>query len=62
MKSGLGPFPGVIDMFGNVGGLVEFRAAMLASHGLACYALPYIRYDDLPSSISDIKSEYFKVR
>ena len=60
-ESGSGPFPGVIDMFGNAGGLVEFRAAMLASRGLACYALPYRSYEDLPSDLSDINLEYFKV-
>ncbi|XP_022094611.1 acyl-coenzyme A thioesterase 5-like isoform X3 [Acanthaster planci] len=56
---GPGPFPGVIDMFGSVGGLTEFRAAMLASHGLVGYALPYFRYDDLPQHMWDLELEYF---
>ncbi|XP_038075505.1 bile acid-CoA:amino acid N-acyltransferase-like isoform X2 [Patiria miniata] len=57
---GSGPFPGVIDMFGNVGGLVEFRSAMLASRGLACFALPYFGYDDLPTNAWALDLEYFK--
>ncbi|XP_022112045.1 bile acid-CoA:amino acid N-acyltransferase-like [Acanthaster planci] len=56
---GAGPFPGVIDMFGAVGGLVEFRAAMLASRGLVCFALPHSLYEDLPSK-GNIDLEYFK--
>ncbi|XP_022109427.1 acyl-coenzyme A amino acid N-acyltransferase 2-like [Acanthaster planci] len=56
---GSGPFPGVIDMFG-IGGLVEFRAAMLASHGLACFALPHSSYEDLPLTNEVIHLEYFK--
>ncbi|XP_022094610.1 acyl-coenzyme A amino acid N-acyltransferase 1-like isoform X2 [Acanthaster planci] len=59
---GPGPFPGVIDMFGSVGGLTEFRAAMLASHGLVGYALPYFRYDDLPQHMWDLELEYFMVK
>ncbi|XP_038073474.1 acyl-coenzyme A amino acid N-acyltransferase 1-like [Patiria miniata] len=57
---GSGPFPGVIDMFGSTGGLIEIRAAMLASRGLACYALPYFSYDDLPASMWNLELEYFK--
>ncbi|XP_022094719.1 acyl-coenzyme A amino acid N-acyltransferase 2-like [Acanthaster planci] len=58
--TGPGPFPGVIDMHGSVGGLIEIRAAMLASHGLASYALPYFNYGDLPSHMWNLELEYFK--
>jgi hypothetical protein len=39
---GPGPFPGVLDMWGGGGGLVEYRAALLASHGFAAMALMYL--------------------
>ena len=61
VSSGPGPFPGVIDMFGTSGGLIEMRAAMLASHGFACYALPYFNYRDLPKELWMLEAEYFRV-
>ncbi|KAL5008828.1 hypothetical protein ScPMuIL_014409 [Solemya velum] len=42
------PAPGVIDLFGMIGGLVEFRAALLASRGFVVLALAYVGYKDLP--------------
>ncbi|XP_063429714.1 bile acid-CoA:amino acid N-acyltransferase-like isoform X2 [Mytilus trossulus] len=39
---GNGPFPGVLDMFGTVGGIMEFRAAMLANKGFITFALCYM--------------------
>ena len=39
---------GVIDLLGGVGGLVEFKASLLASNGFAALALAYFAYDDLP--------------
>ena len=59
--SGDGPFPGVIDMFGTVGGLFEFRSALLASRGFATYSLPYFAYEDLPPTLLDLDLEYFIV-
>uniref|UniRef100_A0A6J0TIJ9 Bile acid-CoA:amino acid N-acyltransferase isoform X1 n=2 Tax=Pogona vitticeps TaxID=103695 RepID=A0A6J0TIJ9_9SAUR len=56
---GPGPFPGVIDLFGGVGGLIEFRAGLLASKGFAVLALAYFGYDDLPQSITELDLEYF---
>ena len=58
---GDGPFPGVIDMFGNAGGLMEFRSALLASHGFATLSLPYFNYEDLPKDLK-FDLEYFEVR
>ena len=43
---------GVMDLLGGTGGLVEFKASLLASHGFAALALAYFGYDDLPSSTS----------
>ncbi|KAM9824621.1 bile acid-CoA:amino acid N-acyltransferase-like [Neosynchiropus ocellatus] len=39
---GPGPFPGLLDMWGGGGGLVEYRAALLASHGYVSFALSYL--------------------
>ncbi|XP_068163613.1 bile acid-CoA:amino acid N-acyltransferase-like [Antennarius striatus] len=38
---GPGPFPGVLDMWGGGGGLVEYRSSLLASHGYASFVLEY---------------------
>ncbi|XP_041705424.1 acyl-coenzyme A thioesterase 1 [Coregonus clupeaformis] len=42
LPPGPGPFPGVLDMWGGGGGLVEYRAALLASHGFAAMAVMYL--------------------
>ena len=47
-------------MFGTAGGIVEFRAALLASRGFAAFALPYFAYDDLPTTF-EFNLEYFEV-
>nr|XP_056704822.1 bile acid-CoA:amino acid N-acyltransferase [Euleptes europaea] len=60
LPAGNGPFPGVIDIFGGIGGLVEFRASLLASHGFATLALAYFAYEDLPSALGPIDLEYFE--
>ncbi|XP_060759512.1 acyl-coenzyme A thioesterase 5-like [Neoarius graeffei] len=39
---GPSPFPGVLDLWGGDGDLVEYRAALLASHGFLAFALEYI--------------------
>jgi bile acid-CoA:amino acid N-acyltransferase len=57
---GEGPFPGVIDLFGGNGGLIEFRASLLASHGFASLALAYWAYDDLPPLLEKVNLEYFE--
>jgi len=41
VPKGVGPHPGVVDLFGTVGGLVEHRSALLASRGIASLALAY---------------------
>nr|XP_055045752.1 acyl-coenzyme A thioesterase 1-like isoform X3 [Misgurnus anguillicaudatus] len=39
---GPGPYPGVMDLWGGGGGLVEYRTALLASHGFASMAIQYL--------------------
>lgn len=46
-------------MFGAAGGLVEYRASLLASRGILTLALAYFRYDDLPRSLDRFELEYF---
>ncbi|XP_004600326.2 bile acid-CoA:amino acid N-acyltransferase isoform X2 [Sorex araneus] len=60
LPPGEGPFPGVIDLFGGIGGLVEFRASLLASHGFAVLALAYFNFEDLPSDLLEVDLEYFE--
>ncbi|XP_053506184.1 peroxisomal succinyl-coenzyme A thioesterase [Ictalurus furcatus] len=54
---GPGPFPGVLDMWGGGGGLVEYRAALLASHGFVAFALEYLT----PDEIKDVSVSYFEI-
>uniref|UniRef100_A0A672FTZ0 Acyl-CoA thioesterase 19 n=1 Tax=Salarias fasciatus TaxID=181472 RepID=A0A672FTZ0_SALFA len=42
LPPGLGPFPAVLDLWGGGGQLVEYRAALLASQGLAALAIDYL--------------------
>ena len=58
--SGEGRFPGVIDLFGGLGGLIEFRASLLASHGFVALALAYFNYEDLPPQPEKTELEYFE--
>ncbi|KAL9979728.1 hypothetical protein ACROYT_G017435 [Oculina patagonica] len=60
LPPGEGPFPGVIDMLGGPGGLVEFKASLLASRGIASLALAYFAYDDLPRNQLAMDMEYFE--
>uniref|UniRef100_A0A8C8RHW8 Uncharacterized protein n=1 Tax=Pelusios castaneus TaxID=367368 RepID=A0A8C8RHW8_9SAUR len=60
LPSGDGPFPGVIDMFGDEGGLLEFRSSLLATRGFAALSLPYFDFEDLPKVMKDLHLEYFE--
>ncbi|XP_073327584.1 peroxisomal succinyl-coenzyme A thioesterase-like isoform X1 [Pagrus major] len=42
LPPGPGPFPGLFDLWGGSGKLVEYRSALLASHGIASLVLDYI--------------------
>lgn len=55
-----GPFPGIVDVFGAGGGLLEYRASLLAGKGFAVMALAYYNYDDLPKSMESLHLEYFE--
>ncbi|XP_020618542.1 bile acid-CoA:amino acid N-acyltransferase-like [Orbicella faveolata] len=60
LPPGDGPFPGVIEMLGGTGGLWEFKASLLASHGFAALALAYLSYDDIHELPSSMDMEYFE--
>ncbi|XP_008068864.1 acyl-coenzyme A thioesterase 1 [Carlito syrichta] len=55
-----GPFPGIVDILGAGGGLLEYRASLLAGKGFAVMALAYYKYEDLPKSIDNLHLEYFE--
>ncbi|XP_008847999.1 acyl-coenzyme A thioesterase 1 [Nannospalax galili] len=55
-----GPYPGIIDLFGVGGGLLEYRASLLAGKGFAVMALAYYNYDDLPKGVDSMRMEYFE--
>lgn len=49
-----------MDLFGGIGGLIEFRASLLAAHGFAVLALAYFAYEDLPKALWEVDLEYFE--
>ena len=53
-------YVGVVDMYGSTGGLVEHRAALLASHGFVTLALAYVAFEDLPRSLDQISLSYLE--
>ncbi|CAK8671137.1 unnamed protein product [Clavelina lepadiformis] len=60
---GDGPFPGVISMFGGFPGVVEFKAALLASHGFATLALAFFGVPGLVTGLESplyLDLEYFE--
>lgn len=61
--AGPGPFPAMLDMWGMGGGLMEYRAALLASRGYASLALAYIGHKDLPGDPKrmNVGDLYFQV-
>uniref|UniRef100_A0A3P9QDK0 Acyl-coenzyme A thioesterase 1-like n=1 Tax=Poecilia reticulata TaxID=8081 RepID=A0A3P9QDK0_POERE len=56
---GPGPFPGILDLWGGGGGLLEYRSALLASRGYVCLALEYFKTGQMKST--DMSFEYFEV-
>ncbi|XP_054423287.1 peroxisomal succinyl-coenzyme A thioesterase-like isoform X3 [Pteronotus mesoamericanus] len=60
LPPGPGPFPGIIDLFGTGGGLLEYRASLLAGHGFATLALAYYGFEDLPKDADNINMDYFE--
>ncbi|XP_061075687.1 acyl-coenzyme A thioesterase 5-like [Conger conger] len=60
LPPGEGPFPGVLELGGTAGGMLESRACLLANHGFATLCLAYFSYDDLPKRLLDLHLEYFE--
>lgn len=58
LPPGPGPFPGLLDMWGGGGGLIEYRAAIFASHGYAAFALEYFGPGELATAEMEIN--YFE--
>jgi dienelactone hydrolase len=51
--------PGVLVVGGSEGGQPTLKAAWLASHGFAAFALAYFRFENLPPLLEGIPLEYF---
>lgn len=49
-----------MDLFGGAGGLIEFRAGLLASRGFAVLALAFFAYEDLPRTMARLDLDYFE--
>ncbi|KAJ8333346.1 hypothetical protein SKAU_G00422420 [Synaphobranchus kaupii] len=60
LPPGEGPFPGVLDLGGTAGGLLEYRGCLLANHGFATMSLAYFSFDDLPKKLLELHLEYFE--
>ncbi|XP_069805415.1 acyl-coenzyme A thioesterase 1-like [Dendropsophus ebraccatus] len=60
LPPGPGPFPGVIEVQGTGGGLLDYKASLLADKGFATLALAYYKYEDLPKEMKDLRLEYFE--
>lgn len=62
MCEGPGPFPGILDLWGGTGKLVENRAALLASNGFASMALDYMTARITLETGKMVGNDYFEVR
>ncbi|XP_034095981.1 peroxisomal succinyl-coenzyme A thioesterase-like isoform X1 [Gymnodraco acuticeps] len=60
LPSGPGPFPGLLDLWGGGGKLVEYRAALLASHGIASMALDYLTPQITKETGKMVDNDYFE--
>uniref|UniRef100_A0A3Q3EBK6 Acyl-CoA thioesterase 19 n=1 Tax=Labrus bergylta TaxID=56723 RepID=A0A3Q3EBK6_9LABR len=60
LPSGPGPFPALIDLWGGGGQLVESRASLLASHGIAALALDYLTPKITVETGKMVENEYFE--
>ncbi|TKS73838.1 Acyl-coenzyme A thioesterase 4 [Collichthys lucidus] len=61
LPSGPGPFPGLLDLWGGEGKLIEYRAALLASHGIACLTLDYLTPEITMETGKMVDSQYIEV-
>ncbi|XP_028305580.1 acyl-coenzyme A thioesterase 4-like [Gouania willdenowi] len=60
LPPGPGPFPAVLDLWGGGGQLVEYRAALLASHGFAALALDYLTAKVIRETGKMVEDQYFE--
>ncbi|XP_047453351.1 peroxisomal succinyl-coenzyme A thioesterase-like [Mugil cephalus] len=60
LPSGPGPFPGLLDLWGGGGQLVEYRAALLASNGIAALALDYLTCSYTMETRKLVDNQYFE--
>uniref|UniRef100_A0A3P8TT41 Acyl-CoA thioesterase 19 n=1 Tax=Amphiprion percula TaxID=161767 RepID=A0A3P8TT41_AMPPE len=60
VPAGNGPFPGLLDLWGGGGPLVEYRAALLASHGIASLALNYLTPKTTMETGKMVDNQYFE--
>ncbi|XP_033940190.1 acyl-coenzyme A thioesterase 5-like [Pseudochaenichthys georgianus] len=60
LPSGPGPFPGLLDLSGAGGKLLEYRAALLASHGIASLALDYLTVKITRETGKMVDNDYFE--
>lgn len=60
LPPGPGPFPGVIEVQGTGGGLLDYKASLLANRGFATLALAYYNYEDLQKDMKEFRLEYFE--
>nr|XP_033807155.1 acyl-coenzyme A thioesterase 1-like [Geotrypetes seraphini] len=60
LPPGPGPFPAVIDLYGTAGGLIEYRASLLANKGFVTLALAYFGFEDLPAGLEEFQLDYFQ--
>uniref|UniRef100_A0A1A8ITX5 Acyl-CoA thioesterase 19 n=2 Tax=Nothobranchius kuhntae TaxID=321403 RepID=A0A1A8ITX5_NOTKU len=61
LPAGPGPFPGLLDLWGGGGQLVEYRAALLASHGIASLALDYLTCKFSMETKKTVSNQYFEM-
>ncbi|KAK2867428.1 hypothetical protein QQF64_023113 [Cirrhinus molitorella] len=57
---GSGPFPAVLDLWGGQGGRVEYRSALLASHGYVSLALEYVGLQNAAGKLQHVDNTYFE--
>uniref|UniRef100_A0A672FQC5 Acyl-CoA thioesterase 19 n=1 Tax=Salarias fasciatus TaxID=181472 RepID=A0A672FQC5_SALFA len=60
LPPGPGPFPAILDLWGSAGQLVEYRAALMASHGLAALTIDYLTADIVKETGKMVNLQYFE--
>ena len=60
-SEGPGPFPGLLDLWGGEGHLLEYRAALLASRGFASLTLDYLTPKIASETGKMVDNQYFEV-